>query len=87
VPTFANASDLPIYDVRVDFYHSPPNGTRSIDLGQAGERVVPPGEIFLKAPDSIFLGEEKDQYVVSVALRDAANRRWRREPDGTLVEA
>ncbi|MFC0504198.1 hypothetical protein [Micromonospora costi] len=83
-----NASNLPIYDVRVSFRLFP----AMLRLGDP-IRAVPPhkGEVVSRLPDEMWqlLPEGDVELLVDVALefRDAAGRCWKRDFDGFLSEA
>jgi hypothetical protein len=86
-----NASELPVYDVVVEFHFTSPRLDGSVwtlARGQSKRRLVPPGESFIPAPDAMLREVvEADPFVVSLSFRDAGNRRWLRDPDGVLSEA
>jgi hypothetical protein len=90
-----NASDLPIYDVRVIFYfvHHLQTGSSEwepIERGRASEdlRVIPPDQTeFMRIPDGILwqvdnLDQGRDNFVVGIEFRDAAGNRWKRDARG-----
>lgn len=86
-----NASDLPIYDVAVEFHFTSPRmdgGVWTLARGQTKRRFLPPGESFVPVPEAMLREiVDTDTYLVAMSFRDAGNRRWRRDPDGILTEA
>jgi hypothetical protein len=82
-----NASDLPVFDVRVTYHHKADwLSEPSKKLGFSTALVVPPGEpAFLEAPSSIYIDGKRATYVVGLTFRDAAGRLWLREVDGELT--
>jgi hypothetical protein len=85
-----NASDLPVYDVVVEFHFTSPRidgGVWTLARGQTKRRLLTPGDSFVQAPDAMLREiVDTDAYVVALSFRDAGNRRWRRDPDGVLTE-
>jgi hypothetical protein len=85
-----NASDLPVYDVIVEFHFASPRIDGSLwtlARGQTRRRLIPPGESFVPMPDAMLREiVDTDSYLVAMSFRDAGNRQWRRDPDGVLTE-
>ena len=90
---FRNATDLPVYDVVLTITPSGSSGFRAefIPLIPPGlEDIQPPGPCseFLRAHSEHLGAEAKDAYLrrthVVIEFRDAAERRWRRNANGTL---
>ncbi len=91
----SNASDLPVYNVRIT-YHVAVNPERRGVEWDAAERhvspdtipVIPPGVEKSGIPDGVRQAEEADgnepRWLVAVSFTDADGRRWRRDPYGKL---
>jgi arabinogalactan oligomer/maltooligosaccharide transport system substrate-binding protein len=81
-----NASELPVYEVKIDFYAVVEGIERP--AGTESRRVVPPGLIFVQTPwDLATFPQEStmDSYVVSITFRDTAGQRWTRDTNGQLL--
>ncbi|MBC6456366.1 hypothetical protein [Actinomadura sp. HBU206391] len=92
-----NASDLPIYDVRVEFYYvqdrtDGTSGWDPIHRGSSVEelRAIPPqGTEFVDMPQGIRRQVDDisdEMYVTGIEFRDSAGNRWARDPRGQLQE-
>ena len=85
-----NASGLPIYDLGVEFHFTSPRmdgGVWTLARATSRRKIIPPGETFVAVPEQMVREVmDSDQYVVALSFRDAANRRWFRDPDGVLTE-
>ncbi len=84
-----NASPLPIYDLKVEFFYRGPDGAVAGPRSFVEAGTLPPtsSPAFAQAPlDMLRNVEERDVYVVALTFRDSAGRRWRREHDGVLSE-
>lgn len=92
-----NASDLPIYDVRVEFYYvqDRTDGTSAWDPRHRGSsveklRAIPPqGTEFVDMPEAIRSQVDdisEAMYMAGIEFRDAAGNRWKRDPRGQLQE-
>jgi arabinogalactan oligomer/maltooligosaccharide transport system substrate-binding protein len=80
-----NASELPVYDVAIDFYAI--DGDKMLDVGEISKRVIPPGTVFVDAPPEFTIGTEQiEEFAVAISFRDAAGRRWTRYANGILDE-
>jgi hypothetical protein len=81
-----NASDLPVYNVMIFFYYKADLAVQeSSRRGDLAVSVVPPGESFLPAPQSVLdQADSPDRHVVAMMFRDAAGLIWTRETDGEL---
>ena len=81
--TVRNASDLPVYDVRIEFRKTvtrdgaPPEGAVP---GHKDIPVLPPGTEQLDGPD------DGRDYSVALRYRDAAGVVWYRDAQGLLAE-
>lgn len=91
-----NASDLPVYGLRVLFCVPVPHGSGL--TWRQGERflsppraIVPPGECTVELPDDIRQDVEADghepEWLVAFEFADAAGGRWLRDPQGRLSSA
>ena len=87
-----NASELPVYDVRIDFL-------RRSDLEDAPDLrmpvsckvadLIPPGDapVFVPVPGNILEAvPDRTQFVVAVSFVDAAGYSWRRNISGRLLQ-
>lgn len=89
-----NASDLPIYDVEIDFYYVIPNAPPGNVPSRRGSSdqipVVPPQEeTYIKTPSGVLDqvdAESKANHSVAIEFRDTAGARWRRDIYGKLTE-
>lgn len=87
-----NASDSPIYDAIIRFYHHDPEGTDVTSWPSKLIRVVPPyrGEMYVDvgndARKRLTDDEWKGNLDVSLEFRDAAGRYWLRDRHGYLHE-
>lgn len=92
--TARNASDLPVYDVRLRFrlveFDRPGESRALLDL-TSFLPVLPPGEdeLFIQGPieEQEKLEHPLGMPLVSMTFRDAAERKWTRHFDGTLESA
>lgn len=89
-----NASDLPIYDVDVEFYYVVPDAPDGNVPGRRGTidriPVLPPQDEVAKIAPSEMLdqvaAEAQDNHAVAIEFRDATGTRWRRDIYGKLTE-
>jgi hypothetical protein len=81
-----NASELPVYEVTIDFYNESADSFLE-DVGTVRGRIVPPGLTFVDGPERLRTDfwETKD-FVVEISFRDTAGRQWIRFADGMLSE-
>lgn len=84
----SNASELPIFDVKVDFYAGRNHaGLQDNVRGSVAQNVVPPGQMFLATRDQLIKWvSSPDMYEVALTFRDASGRTWRRDINGILDE-
>lgn len=84
-----NASPLPVYDLRAEFFYRAENGMVAGMRGSTDYGTLPPTDtpVYLRADLQMLrnVGDERDVFVVAFAFRDSAGRKWRREHDGTLA--
>jgi hypothetical protein len=91
----SNASDLPVYNVRVSFCVAvEPSAALTWRHGErfvAALRLVPPGEQHVEMPDHIKAAEDaagnETPWLVAIEFTDAAGSRWLRDPQGWLYPA
>jgi hypothetical protein len=91
----SNASDLPVYNVRVSFCVAvDPSAGLTWRQGErfAGAlRLVPPGEEHIEMPDHLRTDEEasgnQPTWLVAIQFTDAFGARWLRDPQGRLEPA
>jgi hypothetical protein len=90
-----NASDLPIYDVDIDFYYVTSHSSVGNIPGRRGGlaetiAVLPPQDGMQVPAHSSILGlvdpDQQKNHMVAVEFRDAAGNRWRRDIHGKLAE-
>lgn len=89
-----NASDLPIYDIIIDFYYVVPDAADGNIPGRRASSdripVLPPQNEFYMAADRDMLervaAEDQANHAVAIEFRDAAGIRWRRDIHGKLTE-
>jgi hypothetical protein len=89
-----NASDLPVYDVRVSFCvavsSAPAPGWRAEERYSSPEPilVIAPGEEHVELPGNVRERETADgnepKWLVGIQFTDADGRRWLRAPNGQL---
>ncbi len=90
-----NASDLPVYNVRVSFCVAvePSAGLtwRHGERYMGALRLVPPGEENVEMPDHLRAeeasGNEQPAWLVAIEFTDASGGRWLRDPRGRLEAA
>jgi hypothetical protein len=91
----SNASDLPVYNVRVSFCVAvdPSAGSawRQGERYLGALRLLPPGEEHVEMPDHLRAEEgasgNEPRWLVAIEFTDASGRRWLRDPRGRLEPA
>jgi hypothetical protein len=86
-----NASELPVYDVMIEFHvvtATVNDEDQTVEVGAAvHRRIVPPGTIFVDGPEKLSTRlREIKEFAVSISYRDTAGRRWIRDANGVLEE-
>jgi hypothetical protein len=91
----ANASDLPVYNVRVSFCVAvDPSAGLTWRQGErflGALRLMPPGEQHVEMPDPVKAEDEaggnEPTWLVAIEFTDASGVRWVRDPRGRLEPA